>query len=90
MKEALKTTNTHNKMNKTQAIEQARETVSTLSPFGDGYVYLTYSERGTYQSTPADYWQALASRSQALINECLFAMGKDPVQYDGGRWTDYL
>ena len=79
-----------NTMKITTAIKQARETIGTLAPFGDGFIYLTYAKHGTYQSTPADYWQAMASRSQALINECMFAMGREPVQYNGGRWTDYI
>ena len=77
-------------MNKSQSITHARNTIGSLSPIGDGYIYLTYAKHGTYQSTPKNYWEALASRSQALINECMSAMGEEPVQYDGGSWIGYV
>lgn len=77
-------------MNKTDAIKHARNTIGELSPFGGQYIYLTYGEDHTYQSQPKGYHNAIASRSQALLNEAMFSMGKEPTQYEGGRWTDYL
>lgn len=75
-----------------QAIKAARAQVSSVSPFGDGYRYSVYSprHRAWVESTPSNYWSALASRSQSLIDVAREEMGLPPAQYDGGAWTDYI
>jgi hypothetical protein len=82
-------------MKKSQAIKHARSVVSELSPLGDNYTYTVYDPEANAwrQSTPLNYYQAQAHRSEALVNEARKAMMGDeftPVRYDGGRWESYL
>ena len=79
-------------MSKTKAIHYARERVSDLSPFGDGYVFLSFDDRcnAWRESIPQPWSQAQVSRSQRLLDIARGFLGLDPVPYDGGRWADCL
>jgi len=77
---------------RTKLIQHARKTVSTLYRMGCGYVFRRYDPtfNAWRESIPMDYHKALAARAQALIDIAREAADKDPVQYDGGNWTNYV
>lgn len=79
-------------MKKYAAIAHARNNVSSLFVFGDGYKFLTYDAGGNAwrESQPLEYWTALSYRSQALIDVAREFLKLPPMQYDGGAWTDYV
>ena len=82
---------------KSAAIRHARETIGQLYPFGGSYCYNSFdpSVSAWRESVPRDYWSALASRREALIEAANEFMGHDPrwsapVDYISGPWTDYV
>jgi hypothetical protein len=79
-------------MTKNQAIQRARREVSPLSPVGGGFTFTVwYPEYNAWLNMGTrNYHAAAARRAQALIDNARQALGQDPVQYDGGRWTDYV
>jgi hypothetical protein len=79
-------------LTKNQAIQRARREVSPLSPVGGGFTFTVwYPEYNAWLNMGTrNYHAATARRAQALIDHAREALGQDPVQYDGGRWTDYV
>tara|TARA_R100001198_G_scaffold95183_1_gene80419 strand:+ start:1325 stop:1579 length:255 start_codon:yes stop_codon:yes gene_type:complete len=83
-------------MTKSKAIKAAREQVSELYRFGENYRFQIYKRRfhAWMETYPTDYWNAKRMRSQALIEKAREALGFTDgdqfVDYDGGRWVDYL
>jgi hypothetical protein len=79
-------------MTKTQAIKDARDSVTELYLFGDGYKHNAYDHSlGMWRESLAQPLAAArASRSQSLIDDARRARGLEAVQYDGGKWTDYV
>lgn len=82
---------------KSAAIRHARETIGQLSPFGGSYIFRWHdpSVNAWRESVPRDYWSALASRREALIETAREFLGQDryqqePGDYVGGPWTDYV
>lgn len=77
-----------------QAIAIARDRVSPLHPFGGGYQFAVFVPDGIHsawrESHPAPYWVALTRRSQALLDAACALLGVEYVQYEGGKWTDYV
>lgn len=86
-------------MNKTAAIKHARETVSELYRFGDGWKFSTVdTERNAWiEHGPRDYLTARRWRAETLIHAATLAIHDDVEKadaaahsYDGGPWTDYI
>ena len=83
-------------MTKSKAIKAAREQVSELYRFGENYRFSVYQRRfrAWMETYPTTYWNAKRMRSQALIEKAREALGFTDgdqfVDYDGGRWVDYL
>ncbi len=83
-------------MTKSKAIKTAREQVSELYRFGDGYRFQIYNERfnGWSETYPTNYWNAQRMRSEALIQRTREALGHSDgdqyVEYYGGSWRDYV
>jgi len=83
-------------MPKKQAIQLARDNVSEIYKFGEGYRFSAYDERvnAWRESWVTDYWTAQAHRAEALIRAARKALGhsngEEYVQYDGGPWIDYV
>ena len=77
---------------KSSAIKHARQIVSKLSVFGDGYYFATYDEKmnAWWQHVPKSFYASTFDRSQALIDAARDYLDFPPVQYDGGAWTDYV
>ena len=75
-----------------QAINHARENVSSLYPFAGQWRFRRYDiARGaSWESIPRDYAGAQVARAQALVDSAREFLERDPVQYDGGAWTDYV
>lgn len=80
-------------MNKTQAIKAARKQVGELYLFGGQWKYNTLDTKiDIYrESNPSHYDGAKYSRAQTLIDKAHELMGGvEPIEYNGGRWTDYI
>lgn len=77
---------------KTKAIRHAREYVSQLYPMGCGYYYKRWDDKlnAWRVSQPRSYCRAQSARAQALIDEARDYLGWTPIQYDGGKWTNYV
>jgi hypothetical protein len=74
------------------AIRHAKESVSELRVMGCGYMFSQFDPKvNTWrESRPMDYAQAVTASSQALIDAAREFLGWTPIQYDGGRWTNYV
>ena len=75
-----------------QAINHARENVGNLYPFAGQWRFRRYdvAKGAAWESIPRDYAGAQVTRAQALIDSARDFLELDPVQYDGGAWTDYV
>jgi len=75
-----------------KSIQHARKNVSGIYPFGNGYKFRTYDKRvnAWREIDTRDYWSARFARSQALIDAAREFLSKTLVQYDGGKWTNYV
>ena len=75
-----------------QAITHARENVTSLYPFAGQWRFRRYDvARGAaWESILRDYAGAQTARAQALVDSARDFLELDPVQYDGGAWTDYV
>jgi hypothetical protein len=81
-----------NAKTKTAAIKHARQNVSTLSIFAGQYRFATFDAKmnAWCESCPKRHYAATFDRSQALIDAARDFLELEPVQYDGGAWTDYI
>lgn len=86
-------------MTKKQAIEYARNQISELSQFGDGWKYSVFMPKmNAWREThPRNYWQATSNRRRDLIKSAIDALHPDrssndyePGDYAGGKWTDWV
>lgn len=77
---------------KNQAIKYARANVGELYYCGGQYRfnYFEPSCDAWRASTPRCHAAAQSYRAQKLIDFAREALNLEPLQYDGGKWTDYL
>ena len=76
-----------------QAINHAQKSVSLVHPHRQwSFAFRRFDERcnAWRESIPAPWHMAVAMRSQALIDSAREFLELEPVQYDGGAWTDYV
>lgn len=75
-----------------QAITHARENVTSLYLFASQWRFRRYdvAKGAAWESIPRDYAGAQVARAQALVDSARECLELDPVQYDGGAWTDYV
>ena len=90
------------KLTKNKAIKKAREEVSALYRFDDGYKFDVYDEslKAWRESQSLPYFQARIHRSSTLIYKAMEILRNKDVayyaQYDyettfhPGDWTDYV
>ena len=84
-------------MTKKEAIALAKQSVSTLYKFGDGWAYSIYikSFNAWTDTYPTDYWLASFNRRRTLIRCAKSFLYPDyeenySVDYNGGKWTDWV
>jgi len=85
------------KMTKKEAIALAKQSVSTLYKFGNGWKYSIYCPKfhAWRETHPTDYWRASFNRRRDLIRFAKHFMNPDYEEdhcgnYDGGKWTDWV
>ena len=79
--------------NKREAIRITREAFGNLYKFGTQYRFNYYYRacNAWRESTPRDYWSALATRAQMMLDHARELMGKDPVQIvEGASWHNQI
>jgi hypothetical protein len=75
-----------------QAINHARENVTSLYPFAGQWRFRRYdvAKGAAWESIPRDYSGAQVARAQALVDSARDYLELEPLQYDGGAWIDYV
>lgn len=81
----------------TQAIKQAKEETSGLSPFGNNWIFTYKSGENWRESIPAQYFAAKRSRRNILIEKALSHFysqddlyGAAMDDFGEGRWEDFV
>jgi hypothetical protein len=75
-----------------QAIRHARESIGNLYPFAGQWRFIRRdpARNTAWESIPREYSGAQVARAQALVDSARDFLEIEPVQYDGGAWTDYV